>query len=197
MDKTKGYIDMIGHHVCVPPVEASAIATGTICVAEVDFDDIANYTTVGGPATIALQPSTPRGVVLWHTDASAALDHAGTVVVTGLDQNGVAVEETIAIPAATTHVHGVLAFSKISSVWVKTTAGTYGASDHFSLGFDNRLGLCAAPHCIYGSLIQATTSSAVDAGTFNATYGTYDAAEVFDADIEAEITFTYKIPIPN
>jgi hypothetical protein len=192
MDRTKGYINLVGHSTSVPLVQASAIATGTVAVTEVDAHQTGYDTAAGAELTIALQPATPRGVVLWFTDGDGSADHVGTITVTGLNQNGEGVSEDLALPSTTGHAHGVLAFAKISSVNIHDCTGTYGEADHVSLGYDNRLGLSAAP----GACLLSTFDGAPDAGTYSATYGTYNVAGTMDGAKEVEVIFNYKVEIP-
>jgi hypothetical protein len=195
---TKGVLDLTGHFSAAGMlVQASAIATGTVAVTEIDAHQTGYDTAAGATLTIALQPAEPRGVVLWFVDADGSADHVGSVIVTGLDQNGVGVSETIALPSTTGHAHGVRAYTRLTSVIIASCTGTYGENDHISLGYDNRVGLPAAPGAIYGRCLQSSFDGAPDAGTFSATYGTYNVAGTLDGAKDVMVTFTYKMVIPN
>jgi len=169
-----------------------------MAVAAVDIHATTGYdTAAGGALTIALQPAEPRGLVVWVLDTDASADHVGNIDVVGLDQNGVAVSESIAMPATTGHAHSVYAYSALTSIKIADViSGTYGEDDHVSVGYDNRIGCPASPGCVYGEKLISTFSGAPTTNTLNRTYGTIDMTGTFDHEEEVTLLYTYKQQIP-
>jgi hypothetical protein len=198
MDTRKGFLDMVGNLCCVPLVQASDTTTGTMAVTAVDIHGTVGYdTAAGGALTIALQPATPRGLVAWVLDTDASADHVGDLYITGLDQNGIGVSETVTLPATTGHVHSLYVYSAITSILIaNVTSGTYGENDHVSVGYDNRFGLPAGVGAIYERKLISTFDGAPTTNTLNKTYGYVDMTGTCDGAKEVQIVFTYKMPIP-
>ncbi len=197
-DKVKGFIDLVGSYTCVPKVQASDTTTGTLAVAAIDIHGTVGYNTAaGGALSVVLQPAEPRGLIVWVLDTDASADHVGNIDVVGLDQNGVPVSESIVMPATTGHAHSVYAYSALTSIYIADViSGTYGENDHVAVGYDNRIGLPAAPGCTYVSKLISTFDGAPTTDTLNTTYGTIDMTGTMDGAKEVMVAFTYKIEIP-
>lgn len=195
MEVTKGYLTLSKVLTMVPPVQASAIATGTIAVTEVDAHQTGYTAAAGAELTVALQPTYARGVVLWFTDGDSSADHVGSVTVRGVDANGAGITETLALPSTTGHTHGTEAFAQINSVNIHDCTGTYGENDHVSLGYDQRFGLPSGPGGVIQSLLFADFNGAPDAGTFSASTAMYTVAGTMNAVKEVSIGYIAKVPI--
>lgn len=201
MDKIKGYLSMVGRSSFFGPQATVTQASECELVVDVDMNDVANYNNATGALlTIAAtgQPDVPRTLDIWVTDANGTVT-AGTLVVTGFDQNGVAqVEEfdIFVVGSVGGHVHGSKAFSFISSVLLKSVTGTAADGDTIAVGAGNKIGLTAQPGAIYGDVIAANFNGAAEVGTFDRTYGTYTPAGTLADGSQLEVLFTYKLEIP-
>ena len=189
---------MVGSFTCIPKVQVSDTTTGTLAVAAIDIHGTVGYNTAaGGALTIALQPAEPRGLSVWVLDTDASADHVGNIDVIGLDQNGTPVSESIVMPATTGHAHSVYVYSALTSIYIADViSGTYGEDDHVAVGYDNRIGLPAAPGCIYGEKLISTFDGAPTTDTINKTYGSIDMTGTFDGAKEVMVLYGYKMEIP-
>ena len=193
MDKVKGYLDRVGFMQFLKPVVANANAGACTIVT-----DVAISTLTGGALTIAAQPDYPRTMKIVLTDA-ATTDLTGTVTIVGIDQNGVGISDVLSVTAAaaSTAVNGVKAFAHVTGATWATVSGTVTASnDKIAVGVGPALGLPGAPNCIYEGLVKGTFDGADEAGTFNATYGTYTPAGTMNGAKEVAVTYRYKEQIP-
>ena len=115
------------------------------------------------------------GQALWKLDVPRTLQYvasnaaqAGNVVVTGLNERGQVVSETVTLNGVTV-VHGAVPFAYIISIVLPAKAGAYTAS----VGTDNGLGMQYRPldadseHRVYVSGAKGTN------GTIDATNYTY------------------------
>jgi hypothetical protein len=195
MDVKKGYLTLTGNLCCVPLVQASDTTTGTMAVTAVDIHQTGYDTAAGFAFTIALQPATARGLVVWVVDTDASADHVGSILVAGRDQNGDAVSETIAMPATTGHAHSVYAYSILTSIKIASCTGTYGEDDHVSVGYDNRFGCPAGHGAIYLEKLVSAFDGAPTTNTLNKTYGTVDMTGTCDGAKEVQIVYTFAVPI--
>lgn len=189
MDKSKGWLKMVGRASFALPAVAEAADSGTI------VSSVAISGLTAGALTIAAQPDYPRTIRGYLTDANATITSA-TVTIVGLDQNGVGISDTLTFSAAGAQT-SVKAFSKVvSATWALVSGTVTASSDTLSLGYGASLGLPAAPDAIYEKLIKAEFNGADDLGTLSTTYGLYAPAGTLDGAKPLEVMFNYKIQIP-
>jgi hypothetical protein len=190
MDKSKGWLDCVGFASFAKPIVAEAADSGTYVTA------VALSSLTAGAFTIAAQPDYPRTVRGYLTDANATITN-GTVTIVGVDQNGVGISDVLAFTAAGAKTT-VKAFAKIvSATWALVSGTVTGTSDTISLGAGASLGLPAAPNALYDRLIKATFDGSDDLGTLSKTYGLYVPAGTMNGAKAVELTYTYKVQIPN
>lgn len=105
-------------------------------------------------------PDVPRNVTIVANEAQT-----GDVVVTGTDENGVAVEDTIALDGTTT-VQGVKAFATVTQIVYPVDAGTL-----VSVGYGDVLGLGlllardSVVHAYFGGVKEATAPTVAFSST--------------------------------
>ncbi|MFA6972955.1 MAG: hypothetical protein WC208_16350 [Gallionella sp.] len=190
MDSVKGYLNMTGRASFALPAVEEAADSGTI-VASAALSGL-----TAGVMTVAAQPDYPRTLRGYLTDANATITN-GTLTIVGTDQNGVGISDVLTFTAAGAQT-SVKAFAKVVSVtWALVTGTVTTTSDTMSLGYGASLGLPAAPGALYDRLVKGEFNGADDLGAFSKTYGLYNPAGTMDGAKAVEVTFNYRIPIPN
>ena len=190
MDVIKGYIEKVGFRSFALPIVAEAAGSGAFVTT------VALSTLTGGVLTIAAQPDYPRTVRALLVDANASILGA-TLTLVGVDQNGVGITDVLSFVAAGA-VTSVKAFAKIvSATWALVSGTVTTTDDTISIGAGASLGLPACPGALYDRLIKAEFDGADDLGTFSETYGLYVPAGTMDGAKAVEVSFVYKIKIPN
>ncbi len=189
MDDTKGYITQVMRASFALPAVELADTNGTL----VTTAAISGLTA--GVLTVAVaRPDYPRTLQAYLTDANATITGA-TVTLVGLNQNGEGITEVLTFTAAgnknTSNAFAVL----LSATWALVSGTVTTTSDTIAIGFGPALGLPGAKGCVYGDLLHSDFNGAIDAGTFNRTYGTYNPAGTMDAAKPVEVQYTVKIPI--
>ena len=148
-----------------------------------------------GPQNPLVIPSEPRNLSLKITEGGAAVT-AGSMVVTGLDQNGQVVSETFSmISAGSPLLVGTKCFSKINAPGGIVMSGVVGgaAATTVSIGVGDKLGLVFQP----GSSVTVhkanvgNTSEAV--GTVSASNGTIIPTTVANAVHNYHFWYTYTL----
>lgn len=145
------------------------------------FVTVTNLTAVTN-VTIAAgaidDPNTPRNVVFVITeDGATGTNLAGRVIVTGTDQAGYSVSETLTMATTTTEtLTGSVAFATIASVQYMITNGA--AADTLAMGYGVKLALPVDNHkqrlvsvsrlSITG-VVEAATATGTTYGTFTST----------------------------
>jgi len=170
----------------VKPAVAAANAGACTLVS-----DVAISGTTAQTLTVAAQNDYPRTVRVWITDANASLTSV-VVTVTGIDQNGVGITDTITCTAAGA-TNGAKAFAYITSISSLATGTLDAGSDKIAVGYGPALGLQAAPNALYSRLIKGTFDGGDEAGTFSTTYGLYTPAGTMDGKKAVEVLFQYKL----
>lgn len=190
MDNEKGWLTRVGFRSFAKPIVAEAADSGAYVTA------VGLSTLTAGAFTIAAQPDYPRTVRGYLTDANATITN-GTVTIVGIDQNGVGISDVLTFTAAGAQTT-VKAFAKIvSATWALVSGTVTESSDTISLGAGASLGLPAAPGAIYDRLIKGTFDGADDLGTFSKTYGLYVPAGTMNGAKAVEVSYLYKVQIPN
>lgn len=189
--REQGWLKLMGYaHYAQPIVQAANSGACAIVTA------VGISTLTAGALTIALpKPDYPRNMVCYLVDANASIT-AGTVTIYGLDQNGVATSEVIAI-TATTVMSGVVAFSQVTAAVWALVSGTVtgGGTDTIAIGVGNKLGLPAGPGAVYEAYLNSSFDGDADAGTLNTTYGTYLPAGTMNGAKPMEVFYRYKLPL--
>lgn len=155
--------------------------------------DVAISGLTAGALTIADQPDYPRNISATLTDANATITTA-IVTVVGVDQNGVGISDAITCTAGAA-VYGSKAFAYVTSATIATTGTVTATDDKIKLGLGNALGLPAAPGATYLRMIRANFNGDQEAGTFGATYGTYNPTGTLDGAKPVEVLYLYRLPI--
>lgn len=187
MDRKPGRIILVGQFNGEPEVKVTDTA-GTLVTT------VALSSLTAGALTIAAQPDYPRTIVGFLTDANTSIT-GGTLTITGLDQNGEGITDILTFTAAGAK-DGVKAFSKITSATWALTGGTVTTTDDtIALGFGQAIGLPSAPGATIDRLITSIFDDAPEAGTFNATYGTYIPAGTMNGVKHLELTYLFSVPV--
>lgn len=185
----KQYLSLAGLSTFDIPAVAAASAGACTIVTEVAISGLS-----AGALTIAAQPDYARTLKLILTDANASITGA-TVLISGVDANGEVVEETVTLTGAGSF-YSVNAYAKVTAAtWTLVSGAVTNMSDTIAIGYGPKLGLNAAPGAIYQKLIKGNFNGADEAGTFDATYGTYTPAGTLNGAKPVEVLFRYKIPI--
>lgn len=189
-ERKRGWLSLSGNASYAQPIVQAANAGACAIVTNAIISGL-----TAGALTIALaEPDYPRNMVCYLVDANATIT-AGTVTIYGLNQNGEAVSEVIAI-TATTVMTGVVAFSKVTAaVWALVSGTVTATDDTIAIGVGNKLGLPGAPGCVYEEVINKAFDGDADAGTFNKTYGTYLPAGTMNGAKPVEVFYTYRAPL--
>lgn len=186
MDRNRQEVFMTGHAIFAKPAVMSATTAGQIVT------DVALSSLTAGAFTILAQPDYPRTIRAYFTDGGSTI-LTGTVTVVGVDQNGDGIQDVIAITPVTGGRNGVKAFSWVTSItWNLLTGTVTTTSDTMAIGWGPALGLPGAPGCTYIRLLKGIFDGGHEAGTFNATYGTYTPVGTMNAAKAVEVTYLYK-----
>jgi hypothetical protein len=142
-------------------------------------------------------PAYPRTLSVKVTEGGVAVT-AGTMTVSGLDQNGQAVSEAFSlISAGSPLLVGTKCFSRITTPSGIVMAGVVGggAGTTVSIGVGNGLGLTGHPGGTYALVKNNVAHASATAGTVSATNGTFtpDGANLPDAAKDFEVWYTYSI----
>jgi hypothetical protein len=189
-ERMKGWITLCNNLTYSEPIVQAANSGACAIVTAAAISGL-----TAGALTIALaEPDYPRNMVCYLVDANASIT-AGTVTIYGLDQNGEAVSDVIAI-TGTTVMSGVRAFSKVTAaVWALVSGTVTTTDDTIAIGVGNKLGLPAGPGAVYEEMLNRTFDGDADAGTFNKTYGTYLPAGTLNGAKEIDLTYRFRVPI--
>ena len=189
-ERKKGWINLSGNVSCAQPIVQAANAGACAIVSDVAISGL-----TAGALTVALaEPDYPRNLIAILTDANASITGA-TVTVYGLDQNGVAQSEVFTFTGAGTQT-GVRAFSKVTAaVWALVSGTVTASDDKIAIGVGNKLGLPAAPGCVYEEVLSRTFDGDADTGTFNKTYGTYLPSGTMNGAKPVEVYYTFRAPL--
>jgi hypothetical protein len=189
-ERKKGWLTMASALTYSEPIVQAANSGACAIVAAASISGL-----TAGALTVALAtPDFPRNLVCYLVDANGSIT-AGTVTITGLDQNGEAQTEVIAI-TGTTVMTGLRAWSKVTSATWALVSGTVTTTDDtIAVGVGNKLGLPAGPGAVYEEMLTSTFDGDADAGTFNKTYGTYLPAGTMNGAKEVELVYRFRLPL--